>query len=200
MFIDRKPQRRCSRSSVTHGVLPFPLALVRNLAIAEKNYSKRLARETLRAIFPKLRLLVIVVSLNRPLPISFDGTRSTQSSWRAGVSSFAQKLGRLCRSPSQVSRPGKQRAKDLLKKNPPKSERLLSATVLLRRSREFTRVCSPKITHHLVSGVLVSTFFGGTGGPVWPELGRAKQYETGHAGRFQPLFRPTKRFTRLRRG
>jgi hypothetical protein len=70
----------------------------------------------------------------------------------------------------------------------------------LRRSREFTRVCSPKITYHLVSGVVVSTVFGGTGGPVWPELARAKQYETGHSGRFQPLFRPTKRFTRLRRG
>ena len=46
--------------------------------------------------------------------------------------------------------------------------------VRLRRSREFTRVCSPKFTYHLVSGVVVSTVFGGTGGPVWPELARAK--------------------------
>jgi hypothetical protein len=56
------------------------------------------------------------------------------------------------------------------------------------------------MTQHLVSGVVVSAFFGGTGGPVWPELARAKRYETVSSGRFQPLFRPTKRFTRLRRG
>jgi predicted DNA-binding protein (UPF0251 family) len=36
MLIDRKAQRRCSRSSAAHGILPFLLALVRNLAIAEK--------------------------------------------------------------------------------------------------------------------------------------------------------------------
>ena len=46
MLIDRKPQRRCSRSSVAHGVLPFLLALVRNIAVAEKLSKDRVCVRT----------------------------------------------------------------------------------------------------------------------------------------------------------